>query len=74
MTCEIYTCNRYKSFGAFEYLADFSEPSSPISVRFPHLDTEGDWTDEDGWEPIPYQVAEAGTRKRVEQLIVEHFK
>jgi hypothetical protein len=74
MARQIYSSYRFTSFGPFEYEADFSDPSSPISVRFPHLDTDEMWTDEDGWQAFPYQVADAGSRAKAEKLIVEYFK
>jgi hypothetical protein len=64
---DTYICRRYRSFGTFEYAANFAEASSPIRVNL--------WPgDESTWQPIPYQVADARHDPReAERLIVYYF-
>ena len=68
MTRQTYTCRRFSSVGNFHYSADFSQSSSPISVRF-----TGD--DDAPWQPVPFQVADTGhSRSRAEKMIADYFR
>ena len=66
-----YICRRFKSVGDFEYLANFSDAASPIFVRFRFL---GDYANDEGWEPLPFQVGDtAHNRRTAEWMIANHF-
>jgi ABC-type Fe3+-hydroxamate transport system substrate-binding protein len=67
-----YTCRRFPSVGPFEYMTDFRQASDNIKVRFP---VGNDYEDDEGWQPTPFQVADARHRpKEAEKLIAKYFR
>jgi hypothetical protein len=64
-----YICRRFRSVGPFEYEADFTDPASPIRVRFLVYGEDG------VWQPTPFQVADARHSPReAERLVARYFR
>lgn len=67
-----YTCRRYSSVGPFDFSANFAQASDNIRVRFP---AGNDYADDEGWQPTPFQVADARhSPRRAEKIIAEYFR
>jgi hypothetical protein len=60
----IYRCARFRSVGAFEYQADFSDADSKITVCL---------AGSDHWLPTPYRVGDVHDRRDAEKLIANYL-